>query len=245
MKSLLIVLLLLVSSTVQSAEITVAVAANFVNTLSILTPIFEHQTGHRVVVSSGSSGKLVAQITHGAPFDIFLAADAQYPQFLIDRQLALASSRFVYAKGHLVLFSTDRQRINGAQSLQRNNVRHIAIANPNTAPYGRAAKETMQALGWWEQLKPKLVYAESVAQAFQFAATANAELAFVALSQLKDPQRPSNGYYWQVPGSLHSPIEQQAVMLNKGGSKPAAKQFLEFLRSQKARAVMADYGYSF
>ena len=246
MKALHLALLLLLTSTVHAAEISVAVAANFANTLAVLTPIFERQSGHRLVVSSGSSGKLFAQISHGAPFDVFLAADSHYPQSLIDRKLALADSRFFYATGHLALYSIDPKRIElGADSLRQNDVQHIAIANPNTAPYGRAAKESIQGLGVWDQLGPKLVYAESIAQAFQYAASGNAELAFVALSQVKDPLRRATGYYWQVPARLYSPIKQEAVLLQRGGGNAAAKQFLKFLQGKEARAVIAQYGYTF
>lgn len=244
MKAFFIAILLNIFPAAHAADINVAVAANFSNTLSAIVPLFERQTGHRVIVSAGSSGKLYAQISHGAPFDIFLAADEQYPKRLFDE--GLAEHPFVYAKGRLVLFSATSSRIrSGANSLRNSKIQHLAIANPATAPYGRAAKEAMRALGVWELLKPKFVYGESVAQAYQFAVSGNAELAFVALSQVMDAKRPISGNYWRVPASLHAPLKQSAVLLKQGSSNDSAKAFLRYLQSGEARAVMATYGYIF
>ena len=174
------------SNTVAAEEVRVAVASNFLSTMKILTSNFEHDTNHRIIIISGSSGKLYAQIQHGAPFDVFFSADQHRPRLLEKEGVAIKGSRFPYAVGRLTLWSPETNFIHtdGKTALTQQSFAHLAIANPKTAPYGRAAEQTLRSLGLWERIKPRLVYGENIAQTFQFVSSQNAELGFVAHSQV-------------------------------------------------------------
>jgi molybdate transport system substrate-binding protein len=228
-----------------AARTTIAVAANFSSTLAGLQRDFESSSQYRLAIVSGATGKLATQIIAGAPFDVFLAADDEATGELIAGGQAVAGSEFTYAIGTLALFSADPQLIkdNGAAVLKAGNFARLAIANPKLAPYGIAAEKTMQALGVGDALRPKIVMGENIAQAFQLIDTGNAELGFVALSQVLGSESGLKGSYWKVPSSLHEPIRQNAVLLARAKDNPAARAFLEFLRSSRARAKIVADGY--
>ncbi len=197
-------------------------------------------------MSSGSTGKLYAQIVNGAPFDVFLAADAERPEFLEAAGLIAAGSRKTYAIGHLVLWSRDDdlQGMDCREALQNGNYRRLALANPDTAPYGAAAREFLKSAGLWETASRRAVFGESISQTLHFVATGNATLGFVALSQLQNPALPAATCKWPVPESGHAPLRQQAVLLNRAGDNRGAREFSAFLQTPPARAVIARHGYS-
>ncbi len=227
----------------HSETLRLAVAANFTDTTRTLVSRFEEQTGHTVKTSFGSTGKLYAQIVHGAPFDIFLAADMARPARLVEEGQALKGSRFTYARGRLVLWSADEKLFDdGRVYLKRGNFQRLAIANPKTAPYGLAAQQLLNHLGVWESLTGKLVRGDSIAQTFQFTATGNAEAGLVAASQVK--AWPHKGSRWEVPQAYYPPISQQAVLLKQGAGNTAAQAFIQFLQSSEAKALIRDFGYA-
>lgn len=228
---------------VQAEEVRVAVAANFLATAKILAPLYEKGSGDKLIISGASSGKLYAQIINGAPYDVFLSADRRYPEKLIDKRKGAARSRYVYAKGALVLWGTKMVPID-ENSLKDASLTHIALANPRTAPYGMAAKQVMQKIGVWDTPKFQKVMGESVGQSFQFVATGNVQLGFVALSQVLSPlNRFNRESYWKVPTVYYEPLEQEALLLSRGEKNPAASRFLNFLKGDEAREIMARYGY--
>jgi molybdate transport system substrate-binding protein len=224
-------------------EVLIAVAANFTDAARDLLPLFEKKTGHTAQASFGSTGKLFAQITHGAPFAVFLAADAARPARAEQEGWAVPGTRFTYARGQLVLWSAEKELYaDGEAYLKGLKFTRLAIANPKTAPYGLAAQQLMENLGNWDQVKDRLVQGDSIAQTFQFVATGNAEVGLVALSQVRAWQG-QPGTQWLVPQDLHAPIAQQAVLLNKGKENPAACAFMSFLSSPAARKIITGYGY--
>ncbi|MDQ3271425.1 MAG: molybdate ABC transporter substrate-binding protein [Pseudomonadota bacterium] len=227
-----------------AADVQVAVAANFTAPMKIIAADFEKTTGHRPVLSFGATGKFYAQITNGAPFDVFLAADDATPKKLEQEGAAVSGSRFTYATGKLALWSA-RPGLVDAQGevLKNGGFSKLAIAAPKLAPYGAAAVETLTRLGLMAALQPKLVTGESIGQAFSFVSTGNAELGFVALSQVLEGGKIKSGSAWIVPEGLHSPIRQDAVLLTKGKHSPAAQQFIDFLKTGNAKAVIRAYGY--
>ena len=226
---------------VQGDEIRVAAASNSRAVLQELAVRFEKSTDHELVLIFGSTGKHYAQIVNGAPFDVFLAADAERPQKLEAAGLTVKGSRFTYALGRLVLWSADDGLVDAeSRTLETADFRRLAIANPGLAPYGRAALEVIGNVGQREGVEGKLVMGENVGQAFQFVVSGNAELGLVAWSQLHQDNRPMQGSWWLVPESLHEPIEQQAVQVKAG---KAAQDFLAFLRSEKAIEIFRAYGY--
>ncbi len=230
--------------TAWGGEAKIAVASNFSAPAEALSKAFSASSGHNYALSSGSTGKLYAQIRNGAPFDLLLSADQKTPQKLIDERLASASSRFTYAQGTLVLWSADAKLLgDGAAVLRAGNFRHLAMADPALAPYGLAAQQTIAELGLTTVLKPKLVIGESIGQSYQFAATGNAELGFIAWSQVLKGGQLSGGSAWVVPTEHYQPIKQDAVLLNAGADNEAAKAFLNFLKSDAALAIMDSYGY--
>jgi molybdate transport system substrate-binding protein len=235
----------LCGASVFAGEVTVAVASNFMNPFKRLVPVFQKQSGHSVRTVSGSTGKLYAQILHGAPFDVFLAADGARPRLLEHNGQAVPATRFTYAQGKIVLWSADPKRIaaDGKIVLHRRNFKHLALANPKTAPYGKAAYTTLTRLKLWESLSPTLVQGENIGQTFQFVATGNAEVGFVALSQVMDPRLKIKGSQWIVPEHLYESINQDAVLLTQGQSQPAARALLNFLKSDTARNMIQSYGY--
>ncbi|MBW7860610.1 MAG: molybdate ABC transporter substrate-binding protein [Rhodocyclaceae bacterium] len=234
-----------VSALASGEVVTAAVAANFTKTIEEIGARFTEETGHTIRFSSGPSGKLYAQIRNGAPFDLFFSADTEKPELLAAE--GRADTPFVYARGRLALYSPDLPVREGWQQvLEEAGFRHLAIANPRTAPYGAAALEVLTSLGALERVEPKFVQGESIAHAFQFVATGNAALGFVALSQLVDPAGPvfGKGEFWLVPEDLHSPIDQAAVVLERGRASPAALAFMDYMRSPRAREIIERYGYS-
>ena len=228
----------------HAAEITIAVASNFRTTAEAIVGEFEVQTKHHVVIISGSTGKLYAQIMNRAPFHILLAADTKRPQLLINHGTAIEDTAFVYAVGQLTLWSPNpNQAIDGLNMLHQGGIRHIAIANPKTAPYGQAAYEVLRSEGLWASLQPRIVQGENIGQAFQFVSSGNADFGFVALSQILDPQNRQTGSHWAVPQGLYTPVEQAAVLLKYGQAYEPAKAFLHFLREPFARQVIQQFGY--
>lgn len=227
-------------------EAVVAVAANFAEVAERLEKDFEGASGHRLTFVVGSTGKLYAQIANGAPFDVFLSADQETPARLEKEGQAVAGSRFTYAVGRLTLWSPEPGRVgsDGAATLKEGKFRRLAIANPELAPYGAAAKQALEKLGLWERFKDRIVMGETIGQAHAMVASGNAELGFVALSYVLSPRTETKGSRWDVPARLHAPLQQDAVLLARAAGNPAARAFLDFLRSAKARAVMETYGYA-
>lgn len=237
--------LLLSTAVARAADVSVAVAANFTAPMQKIAAAFERATGHRAVLASGSTGRFVTQVRNGAPFQVLLAADAATPALLEREGFAVAGTRFTYATGRLVLWSATPGLVDGnGDVLRRPGDGKIAIADPKLAPYGAAAVEAMDKLGVATALRPRLVQAENIAQAFQFASTGNAALGFVALSQVMEDGRITKGSAWIVPEPLHAPIRQDAVLLLPGKDNPAATALLAFLRSDEARAVIRAHGYA-
>ncbi len=225
-------------------EVSVAVAANFIAPMQKIATAFEQATGHKAVLSSGATGKFYAQITHGAPFQVLLAADDTTPERLEHEGRAVAGSRFTYAVGQLVLWSAQPGYVDAeGQVLRTGDFAHLAIANPKLAPYGLAAQQTLDKLGVAARVQPRLVMGENIAQTYQFVASGNAQLGFVALSQVMEDGRIARGSAWRVPASLHEPIRQDAVLLAAGKDSAAARALLQYLRSDAARAVIRSYGY--
>jgi molybdate transport system substrate-binding protein len=228
-------------SSVASADQTnVAVAANFTDPAKEIAALFQHKTGHEAVLSFGATGQFYTQITQDAPFQILLSADDERPKKLVADGLGVAESRFTYAIGKLVLWSKDPNLVKGDETLKGAAFAKLAICNPVAAPYGAAAVETMKSLKLYDALRPKLVEGANITQAFQFVATGNAELGFVALSQLAGND---TGSRWMVPQGLYAPIRQDAVLLKKGAGNDAAVAFLAFLQGPEATAVIRKYGY--
>lgn len=235
-----------VSIPAHADDVAVAVAANFTAPMQKIAAAFAQDTGHRAVLSFGATGKFYAQIIHGAPFQVFLAADDTTPDRLDSEGRTVAGSRFTYAVGKLVLWSPKADFIDAeGQVLQRANFKHLAIANPKLAPYGQAATQVMEKRGLTDMLKPRLVMGENIAQAYQFVASGNAALGFVALSQVMEDGKIRQGSAWVVPESLHEPIRQDAVLLASAKDQPAAAALMQYLKGDKARAIIRAYGYGF
>jgi molybdate transport system substrate-binding protein len=225
-----------------AGEVNVAVAANFTAPAGAIAAAFEKSSGDKVVLSFGSSGQIYAQIAHGAPYQVFLSADAERPAKAEQDGFAVSGSRFTYAVGRLVLWSRTPGLVDPAGSvLARGDFNKLAIADPTAAPYGLAAVQTLKALGLYERLAPRIVQGASITQALQFIDTGNAELGFVALSQVIDQP---GGSRWLVPEGDHQPIVQQAVLLKTGADDPAATAFVAFLKGQEARSIIERYGYA-
>ena len=227
-------------ATGAAEEVRVAVAANFLATLNEIVTNFEQDTAHTVAVSSGSSGKLYAQIKHGAPFDVFFSADVVRPKLMEEEDLAVQGSRFTYAVGRLTLWSSIVGG-DGKSMLLSDNVEHVAIANPKTAPYGAAAQEALQALGLWERLQDQLVRGENIGQTFHFVFSKNAQSGFVALSQVLTVK--GAGSRWDVPTHLYTPLRQQAVLLHNGQRNEAARAFLDYVKGTTSRNIIERFGY--
>ena len=232
------------SLTSQAAEVQVAVAANFTAPMQKIAAEFEKDTGHKAHLSFGATGKFYAQIKNGAPFEVFLAADDETPAKLESEGDAVPGSRFTYAIGKLMLWSAQPGYVDSQGAvLKKGQFQHLAIANPKTAPYGAAAIAVLTRLNLLDAVQPKLVTGENIAQAHQFVATGNAELGFVALSQVMENGQLTGGSGWQVPADLYEPIRQDAVILIRGKDQPAAEALMKYLKGDKARAVIQSYGY--
>lgn len=234
------------ASSTYAAEVSVALAANFSAPMQKIAAAFEQETGHKAVLSTGATGKFYAQIRHGAPFQLLLAADQTTPERLEREGLAVAGTRFTYAIGQLVLWSTEPGLVDAEGTvLHSERFTRIALADPKLAPYGAAALETLDKLGLRQQLQSKFVQGENIAQTYQFVASGNAPLGFVALSQVFADGRIREGSVWIVPAELYSPLLQDAVILKAGADNPAALALADYLRGEKARSIMQSYGYGF
>lgn len=244
--SLLLMVVAAVTATAHSAEVPVAVAANFTAPMQKIAAAFEQDTGHKAVPAFGATGKFHAQIRNGAPFQMLLAADDETPARLEKEGLAVPGSRFTYATGRLVLWSAQpglvdaRGEVLGTGSFER-----IALADPRLAPYGAAAVQMLTRLNQLQRLQPRFVQGESIGQAYQFVATGNAPLGFVALSQVMAEGRIAQGSAWVVPAALHAPLRQDAIILSAGKDNPAAAALAAYLQGARARAILRGYGYEF
>lgn len=229
----------------RAGDVQVAVAANFTVPMQKIAAQFEQDTGNKAVLAFGATGKFYAQIRNGAPFELLLAADDETPAKLEQEGLGVQGTRFTYAIGKLVLWSARDGYVDARGDVLRNgNFAHLAIANPKTAPYGAAAVETLTKLHLAERLQARLVQGENISQAQQFVATGNAELGFVALSQVWKNGKLGSGSAWIVPAGLYSPIRQDVVILKKGENNPAARALETYLKSDKAKAIIRAYGYA-
>jgi molybdate transport system substrate-binding protein len=239
-----LVLLLLTPCLSFADEVKVAVAANFAQPLEDIGKAFQADTGNTLLISSGATGKLFTQIQNGAPFEVMISADSKTPKKLVKAELALADTQFTYAKGKLVLWSADANMVDSqGRVLKTAKFSHLAVGNPNTAPYGAAAYEALDKLGLIASLTPKLVQGENINQVKQFVDTGNAELGFVATSQVYKGGKLSKGSAWEVPLSFYSPLTQDAVLLKKGENNSAAVELLHYLKGDKAKAIIHSYGY--
>jgi len=234
----------LLTNLAAAGEVHVAVAANFAAPMEKIAVEFARDTGNRVLVSSGGTGKLYAQIKNGAPFHVLLSADDETPARLEREGLGVSGSRVTYAIGRLVLWSRQPALVDDqGDVLRTNKFERLALADPKLAPYGAAAVEVLNGLGLMSALAPKFVQGENIAQTYQFVATGNAELGFVALSQVFADGKITQGSAWTVPASLHAPIRQDAVVLGSGKDKAAASALMAYLRNDKARAIIRSFGY--
>ena len=225
-------------------EVQVAVAANFTAPIQAIAKDFEADTGHKLVAAYGATGQFYTQIKNGAPFEVFLAADDTTPAKLEQEGDTVKDSRFTYAVGTLALWSAKDGYVDDkGEVLKKNAYQHLSIANPKAAPYGLAATQVLGKLGLTETTKDKIVEGQNITQAYQFISTGNAELGFVALSQIYKDGKVTSGSAWIVPANLYEPIKQDAVILNKGKDNAAAKALVEYLKGPKAAAVIKSYGY--
>jgi molybdate transport system substrate-binding protein len=238
--------LLLWSPVAFADTIRVAVASNFLGPVQAIARAFEQDSGHRVRISSGSTGKFYAQVVNGAPYDLFLAANDREPERLEREGRIAAGSRYTYALGVLALWAPSALEETPADALAafiEASGQRVAIANPKTAPYGAAAEAVLKAWGQWDGLQGRVIRGENIAQAYQFAASGNAGFGFVALSQMLDPDRQPAGRYWRVDDRLYPPIRQQLVLLKRAADKPAATAFWQYLKSSAAQQQMVAFGY--
>ena len=241
-RRLLAALIVLAAAPVMAGETQVAVAANFTEPAKEIAAVFQRATGDTAVLSFGASGAFYTQMAHGAPFEVFLSADAERPQKAEAEGLAVPGSRFTYAVGRLVLYSAKPGLVDEKGAVLRGGrFDHLAIADPATAPYGLAATQVIAKFGLTGALTPKIVRGSSITQAYQFVATGAAELGFVAQSQVAGV---TGGSRWLVPARDHAPIVQQAVLLKTGAANPAAAAFVRFLKGREARAIIERYGYA-
>jgi len=230
--------------TAHAGDVQVAVAANFAGPMEKLAAEFQKDTGHKAIVASGATGKFYAQIRNGAPFEVLLSADDETPARLETEGHVIPKSRFTYAVGRLVLWSAKADYVDAAGAvLKTGDFKHLSIANPKTAPYGAAAVAVIDKLGLAATLQPRIVQGENIAQAWQFASTGNAELGFVAQAQVWRDGKFTAGSGWIVPANMHAPIRQDAALLTRGAKNPAAQALLDYLRTDKAKALIRTFGY--
>ena len=229
------------SSPIIARETYIAVAANFTGAMDSLASVFHEQSGNELTPVFGSTGKFFAQINNYAPFDAFFAADVRRPELLETNGIAKLGSRFTYAVGKLVLWSPEPGLVDSAGAVLKNgDFRYVAIANPELAPYGAASKQVLEGLDLWQILLPRLVQGENINQAYHYVISGNAEMGFIAFSQISNAAVKPSGSYWDIPGSLYAPIEQQAVLLS---DNPIAKTFFDFVKSETARNIIRSFGY--
>ena len=235
---------LFLSAPLQAAELSVAVAANFTAPMQKIAAAFEKETGHKLALSFGSTGKFYAQIKNGAPFEVLFAADDETPARLEQEGQSVAGTRFTYAIGKLVLWSKQPGLVDDkGEVLRTGSFDRIALADPKLAPYGAAAMQTLNKLGLADTLRSKFVQGENIGQTYQFVATQNAPLGFVALSQVFVDGRVTEGSAWMVPETLHDPIRQDALILAKGKDNPAAPELVRYLKGETAKNIIRSYGY--
>lgn len=236
--------ILLTSYSVSAGEVSIAVAGNFFKPLKVLATQFEAQSGDHAVLSVGSTGKLYAQISNGAPFELFLAADQKRVSKLVEQKLAVKESQFTYAKGKLVLWSKKPNLIDAqGKYLSATTLKRLAIANPKTAPYGEQAVNVLKNLGLYKKLKTKLVQGQNIGQTFQYVSTGSVEQGIIAMSQVTVNGKITSGSAWIIPSSLYQAIQQDAVLLKKGKTNPVAQQFLDYLKSPSAVQIIRSFGY--
>ena len=244
LKKLALLSAVMACNVLHAAEVSVAVASNFVQPLKTIAVEFEKDTGHKLSITPGATGKFYAQISNGAPFEVLIAADDETPAKLEKEGKAVAATRFTYATGRLVLWSPKAGVVDDKGAvLKSGNFQYLAIANPKVAPYGMAAVQAMQKLGVLTLLEPKIVQGENIAQTQQFVFSGNTQLGFLALSQVYENGKLKAGSSWIVPENLHEPLRQDAILLNAGKNSPAAAALLEYMKSEKAKKIIASYGY--
>jgi molybdate transport system substrate-binding protein len=228
----------------HAAEAQVAVAANFAEPIKAIAAVLHQTTGHKLKISTGASGAFYTQIKNGAPFDVFLSADDERPAMLEKDGLAQPGTRLTYATGKLVLWSAKDGRVDGqGKVLQAPNLGKVAFANPKTAPYGTAAMQVVERLGVKDTVTPRLVQGESIGQTFNFVKTGNADVGFVALSQVLVAGKLKEGSMWVIPRTLYDPIRQDAVLLKRGADNAAAKALMQLLQSPDIQDLIRRYGY--
>lgn len=243
MKKILLAVSFFVMFSAQADTLHVAVASNFTHTIRLLSDDFTRKTDHRLLISSASTGKLYAQIQHGAPFDVFLAADEKRPDLLLSEHKADEKSATIYAIGRLVLISNIAAADNCQSVLRSPALQHLSMANPKTAPYGVAAQQVLEKLSLWSQLQPKLVMGENIAQALQFVATQNAQAGFVASAMLMMDEKIAHACVWKIPIDMYAPIKQKMVVLNSAKDKPAVQAFIRYMQSAAAKEIIKSSGY--
>jgi molybdate transport system substrate-binding protein len=237
--------LLLAGRPLNAAEVSVAVASNFLAPMQRIAAAFEQDTGHKARLAFGSTGKFYAQIKNGAPFQLLLAADEETPRRMEQEGLGVSGSRATYAVGRLVLYSATPGLVDDKGLVLATPFSRLSLADPKLAPYGAAAVQTLIKLGHWQRLQPQLVTGESVGQAFQFVASGNAQLGFVAMSQVMTDGQMRGGSFWLVPQALHAPLKQDMLLLKSAQNNPAALSLVRYLLGDKARSLMRAYGYEF
>jgi len=242
-KILLFVASLMPVAAVYAETLNVAVASNFAYTLKLLSDDFNKQSGHQLRISSASTGKLYTQIQHGAPFDVFLAADENRPDLLVENRDADPATAYVYARGQIVLMSNIVPAKNCQDVLSSSALKRLSIANPKTAPYGVAAKQVLDKLGLWQKLKPRLVKGENIAQTLQFVSTKNAQAGFVAKSMLNMGKHVDYACIWDIPTDMYSAISQKMVVLNKARNKQSVQVFVRYMHSSRAKEIIKASGY--
>lgn len=239
-----------VSANAKAEEVTIAVAANFTAPMQKIAQAFEQDTGHKVLLAFGATGKFYAQIKNGAPFAALLSADDETPARLEKEGVAIAGTRFTYAVGRLALWSKnpslvdDKGQVLLSNNTDKNNFKKLAIADPKLAPYGAAAIEVIERMGVIDKVRSKLVQGDSIGQAFQFVMTENAELGFVALSQISIDGRITQGSAWVVPQNLYKPLKQDAVLLPFGKHNAAVIALMKYMRTERVQTIIRSYGYS-
>lgn len=236
--------MVLLCGVTMAGEVKVAVAANFAATFAQIAEHFKIKNGHSAIASLGSTGALYAQIMNGAPYELFLSADAVRPRELVEQGKGVDGTCMSYAIGRLILWSSNPTRVDAEGALLKSGFSgRLAIANPATAPYGLAAQQTLEHLGQWNVVQKSLVRGQNIAQTFQFAASGSVDAAFISLSQIKSGDYVGRGSYWLVPQTLHDPIDQKMVLLKKGKNNPAAQALLAFITSAEGRKIISDDGY--